>query len=122
MILCNECGSTLAEGAKFCQECGVAVAGTSETASQPGRTVANHQPLTPIRDERHRWDREYWQSIGDSESENEIWDAIKNSNDAQKFREYLKAFPRGVFSASAQDRLRKMKEDQTLASLFQCYD
>lgn len=121
MILCNECGNTLAEGAKFCHECGAAVAGSRETGGQHGRTVGNREPRKSNKEERHHSDRDYWETIIHSESENELWDAIKNSNDAQKFCEYLKAFPNGAFSAIARDRLRKLKEDQALESLFRHY-
>jgi hypothetical protein len=35
--------------------------------------------------------------------------AIKNSNDAEKFREYLKAFPNGAFVAIARVNLRALR-------------
>jgi|ERR1700686_927208 len=96
--------------------------GKRRNRGSTGRTVGNREPLKSNKEERHHSDRDYWETINHSESENQLWDAIKNSNDAQKFREYLKAFPNGVFSVIARDRLRKMKEDQALKSLFRGYE
>src|SRR5947209_837797 len=95
MTLCNECGNPLGEKANYCAECGASV------QIRPNRTPR-------VRDELHRGDREFWESISDSESGNKPWDAIKKSKDAEEFREYLKAFPNGAFVAMARLKLREL--------------
>ncbi len=66
MIICNQCGASLKEGAHFCNECGAAVPGTQPLGTstleetlvrppvqgQPTHNVVNTQPLPPGRPPR----------------------------------------------------------------------
>lgn len=47
MKFCTNCGTKLEEGAKFCPECGAAVEGTSQDASQADQEFATPQYTTP---------------------------------------------------------------------------
>jgi hypothetical protein len=47
----------------------------------------------------------------DKSLELEFWQAIKNSNDADMFKEYLRQFPQGLYSGLAKLKLNKLDAD-----------
>ncbi len=41
----------------------------------------------------------------------EFWNSVKDSRDAEDFREYLKQYPNGTFAGLARNKLRQLEED-----------
>lgn len=47
----------------------------------------------------------------------EFWRSVKNSDDADDFKDYLKEYPKGSFSRIAKRRIRKIKRQKKVASV-----
>jgi len=55
-------------------------------------------------------------TISEAAKEQALWEAVKDSNDPQDFRDYLTKYPNGAYTSAAQIRLRRLTQTNAAAT------